>query len=48
MITGLSHITFIVKKLERSAIFFKKSLERKKYIQAAIKHFHCRKKNFFL
>ena len=48
MISGLSHITFIVKDLDRSALFFEKIFDAKEVYSSGDKNFSLSKEKFFL
>jgi len=48
MITGLSHITFIVKDLERSTIFFEEVFGAKEIYSSGDETFSLSKEKFFL
>lgn len=47
MISGLSHITLIVKDLNKTTAFLQNIFMQKKSILVATKHFRFPKKNFF-
>jgi len=48
LISGISHITFIVKSLDKAAIFFKKIFEAKEVYSSDGKEFSVSEEKFFL
>lgn len=48
MISGISHITFIVKNLDKAATFFKKIFEAKEVYSSDGKEFSVSEEKFFL
>ncbi|NYB75253.1 FosX/FosE/FosI family fosfomycin resistance thiol transferase [Sedimentibacter hydroxybenzoicus DSM 7310] len=48
MISGISHITFIVKNLDKAATFFKEIFEAKEVYSSDGKEFSVSKEKFFL
>ena len=48
IISGISHITFIVKDLERSTLFFEKIFNAKEVYSSGINTFSLSKEKFFL